>query len=175
MITSLENYIADQLKALDLILGIVKRAVDTLNPLVGQQLGPRNLKCLALFGVMMYQIIELVEAGCAKFLEDQPEDFSMPDLSPANGLGRLGVGGAGLGFGAFHFNHEEQKMWRSQIVLKELLQISELLRKIMALANTGPRGQETVSSASEREGCYHDLEGRLKVVIEKVRGRASMG
>ena len=171
IIANLENYIITDLKALDIILGIIKKAVDTLNKLINVQQDSRSFRCQALFGVIMYQIIELLEAGCAGFLVEHTNGATQG----LDKLDSIGTGGylPSLGFGTFQIDAEDQRSWRAQIVLKELRQSSEILQKIVSLARIGHLRELQEQTGGEREPCYADLERRLKSLCEEVRKAGS--
>ena len=171
IIINLENYIITDLKALDIILGIIKKAIDTLHKLINLQQDSRSFRIQALFGVIMYQIIELLETGCAGFLVEHTK-------AATQGLDKLDsidVGGylPGLGFGTFQIDAEDKRSWRAQIVLKALRQSSEILQKIVSLARIGHIHDLQQQAGSEREPCYADLERRLKSLCEEVRKAGS--
>lgn len=162
IISNLENYVLAELKALDLCLAIVRQTVDELSRLVETQQGSRNFRCMALFSVIMYQIIELLESGCAAFLIEGESE-------PTNGVpGWLRNGSTpGRGFGAFRMGAREQRAWRTEIVLKDLQQGSEVLEKIITLARLGPR-QTCRGTSEERAACYIELERRFAALRERL-------
>ena len=161
IISNLENYILADLKALDLCLAIVRQTVDELSRLVDTQQASRNFRCMALFSVIMYQMIELLEAGCTVFLVENQDGTGkvVPEWL------RKGCT-PGIGFGAFRMGASEQRAWRRDIVLKELRQSSEVLQKIIALARLGPR-QACRGTPEDRAACYSELEGRFAALREK--------
>lgn len=162
IISNLENYILAELKALDLSLTIVRQTVNELSRLIDTQQASRSFRCMALFSVIMYQIVELLEVGCAGFLVESQVGSTdeLPDWLRNGGT-------PGLGFGAFRMDAREQRAWRADIVLKELRQISETLQKIVTLARLGPR-QACQGTSEERAACYSELERRLRALSEKV-------
>ena len=165
IISHLETYILADLKTLDLSLSIVRDTLTEIGRLVDTQRASRNFRCMALFSVIMYQIIELLEAGCDTFLSETKEN-------PADGLpGWLRHGSAAnFGFGAFRMGAKEQRAWRADIVLKELCKSSEILQKIINLARLGPR-QVCNGNPDDRAACYSDLERRLVALREKIGQR----
>jgi hypothetical protein len=163
IILSLEKYLVDELKVFDLILGIVKQVIEKLNPLVSAQLRPRNAKCLALFGTIIYQVIELLEAGCTNFLAEELGDTLSPSRSDSLGgnLNALGFGGFGSG---------DQKRLRSQLVLEELQPIVDIARKVLMLSSVRGKAYDgSVASEVDAVGCQRNIERRLKHLVEKVR------
>ena len=165
IISHLETYILADLKTLDLSLSIVRDTLTEIGRLVDTQRASRNFRCMALFSVIMYQIIELLEVGCDTFLSETKEN-------PADGLpGWLRHGSAAnFGFGAFRMGAKEQRAWRADIVLKELCKSSEILQKIISLARLGPR-QVCNGNPDDRAACYSDLERRLVALREKIGQR----
>lgn len=158
IIISLEKYLVAELKVLDLVLGIVKRVIEILGPLV-EHLGSSNVKCLALFGTIMYQILELVEAGCTNFLTEGLVD-KMADP--------LGDNLHDFGFGTF--NTGNQKRFSCQIVLEELQPIAEIIRKVVTLSKAKMSGQNSQNGTGEKHtGCHEDMQDRLKILMEKVK------
>ena len=162
IISNLENYILLELKALDLSLTVVRQTINELSRLVDTQQASRSFRCMALFSVIIYQIVELLEVGCVGFLSES-------QIGSTNGFPDwLRDGGTpGLGFGAFRMDAREQRAWRADIVLKELQQISETLQKIITLARLGPR-QACQGTSEERAACYSELERRLQALWHKV-------
>ncbi|CAD6577328.1 MAG: hypothetical protein ASARMPRED_008223 [Alectoria sarmentosa] len=162
IISNLESYVLAELKALDLCLAIVRQTVDQLRRLVDTQQASRNFRCMALFSVIMYQIIELLEVGCAAFLV---EGESRPANVVPDGLHNNST--PGFGFGAFRMGAKEQRAWRTDIVLKELRQSSEVLQKIITLARLGPR-HPSPGTSEERAACYSGLERRFAALRESL-------
>jgi len=162
MILSLEKYLADELKVLDLILGIVKRVVDALGPFVEIQVDSRNTKCLSLFSIIMCQIIELVEMGCDKFLaEEREDDLAQSHLDPLGG---------GLGFGAFGNSAESQRRWRSQTILQELHPIAKLLQKIATLSPADPSTDGGRANLNlDVAGSHRKLQASLEFITDRVK------
>lgn len=167
IISNLENYILADLKPLDLILGIIKQTVGSLTDLVHLQQATHNFRCISLFSVVMYQIIELFEAGCGPFLHEGREDDSRRLPAPTNlAIPQCSIG-SGLGFGAFEVQAEEQRSWRAHIVVKELRQCVELLRKVVALARS--KAVEMAPSLVDSvPGCYQNVDHRLHGLIARM-------
>ena len=162
IISNLESYILAELKALDLSLTVVRQAINELSRLVDTQQASRSFRCMALFSVIIYQIVELLEVGCVGFLSEGQigSTGGFPDWLRDGGT-------PGLGFGAFRMDAREQRAWRADIVLKELQQISETLQKIITLARLGPR-QACQGTSEERAACYSELECRLQALWHRV-------
>ncbi|ORY14668.1 hypothetical protein BCR34DRAFT_585638 [Clohesyomyces aquaticus] len=160
--SELESYMVADIKSLRIVLEIVRKGVKRLNDAVGLQQGSRNFRCMAMFGVIMYQIIELLESGCACFLDTTS---GRKDSITVQIQGML----PGLALGGFGMDPEEQSSWRSHIVLKEIQHTSEVLQRIKRLMAVGESGQEQASSTPEdRERCFVDLEMRLKILSDRV-------
>ena len=168
IIGNLENYIKAELKSLDLVLGITKQALETLRSLVElHSSGARpSYRCLALFGVVMYQIVELFEAGCASTLEQEKEsDSAHGGLEKLHGF----AGGTvpGLGFNLFKVDVQEQRAYQARLALKEVEQSSKMLQGIMALAGTGRWGEERLDcQPDEMRADYRDITRRMHILCE---------
>jgi hypothetical protein len=159
IILSLEKYLIDDLKVLDLIFDIVKKVMGQLNPLVEYQFVTRDMKCLTIFRVIVKQIIELLEAGCANFFAELQDDGASEEDGDVIG-GSL----SNLGFGFLNVTPGDQRRWRSQLVLEELQPISQNLRKIVALINTNL--QFTASQV--------DIQTSLSALMETTRRRGGL-
>jgi hypothetical protein len=169
MILSLEKYLYDELKVLDIILGIVKRAVDRLHPLVDLHLAHRDPKSFSLFGIILYQIVQLFEAGCSSFLvggHAESHDQILPD--PLSG------GLHDLAFGSFAMNPDEERQRRSRLVLRELRSVEDLLRKIEGPISVESNAYKGFGSGTERGDCYRDLESRLGILKERARRQGGL-
>ena len=120
---------------------------------------------MALFSVVMYQVTELLEAGCDNFPCETKE-------KPADGLpGWLRHGSAPrFGSGAFRMGAKEQRAWCANVALQEFSKSSEIPQKIIILAHLGPR-HRCNGNPDERVTCYSDLEHRLVALLEKIGQR----
>jgi hypothetical protein len=156
IIVRLEKYQIDKLKVLDLILGIVKRVTERLDPLVHGQFECPNTKCLALFSIILYQIVEILEAGCADFLAETP-DTQIPLSSELMEAGFHELDFSGLGMG-----YKDQEHFRSQIILEVLRPVIKIMQKVLFIST---------KAGIDRDSCYQDREGRLKSLVEKVKKR----
>lgn len=155
IIFSLEKYQADNLKVLDLILGIVKRVAEKLDPLVNGQFGCPSTKCLALFNIIIYQLVEILEAGCADFLADT-SDPKRPLYSELEaGFHELDFGGLGIGY-------KDQERFRSQIILDVLRPVIKITQKMLFIST---------NAGLDRDSCHQDRERRLKTLVDKVKKR----
>jgi hypothetical protein len=156
IITNLETYIDASVRVLDLNLTMVKNALDTLSQVVSMQRDSRNSRCQMLFGVIMYQIIKLLERGCGDFLSKGP-------TSAGGQLSKFEVGGGifpGFGFGGFQVDVGQQRAWRARVVLRELQQVNEMLQRISA---------GRVEPGQQPGTCLSDLERRLGVLCEHLK------
>lgn len=157
IISSLEKYQVDKLKVLDLILGIVKRVTERLDPLVNGQFECPNTKCLTLFSIIMYQLVEILEAGCADFLADT-SDAQRPLSSE--------VLQAGFHELDFSMGYKDQERFRSQVILEVLRPVFRIMQKVLFIST---------KAGLDRDSCYQDKESRLKTLMEKVKKRTSRG
>ncbi|KAI0196703.1 hypothetical protein EV127DRAFT_86028 [Xylaria flabelliformis] len=156
IIFNLEKYQVDKLKVLDLILGIVKGVTRRLDPLVNGQFECYNTKCLALFDIIMYQLVEILEAGCADFLADTADtqrSFSMELIEP--GFHEVNLSGFGIGF-------KDQDRFRSQIILEVLRPVIKIMQKVLFIST---------SAGLHRDNCSREGQSRLKTLEEKVKNR----
>jgi hypothetical protein len=157
IIFSLEKYQVDKLKVLNLILGIVERVTKRLDPLVNDQFECHNTKCLALFDIIMYQLVQLLEAGCADFLADTSDaqrPLSMGLMEP--GFHEVDIGGFGMGF-------KDQKRFRSQTILEVLRPVIRIMQKVIFIST---------SAGLHGDNCSREGQSRLKTLEEKVKNRA---
>jgi hypothetical protein len=175
LISSLENYIIADLKALDIILGIIKKAVDSLNQLISLQEPVCNFRCQMLFGVIMNQIITLLEVGCGSMVDGGkkgPPDSLSPLFgeTPLNSLNSSYLNLPAFALGTFQLDAKEQRSWRAQIVSKELQQTSTILQRIMVLRIDGNSDSNEHASKNRTSPCLlSDVDYRLKALIEAVR------
>ncbi|KAF2122853.1 hypothetical protein BDV96DRAFT_593336 [Lophiotrema nucula] len=162
IVTELESCKVANIQSLQIVLGIVKKAVERLIDIVRLQQESRSFKCMAMFGVLIYQIIELLECGCASFL-NVDADHKNSLASQVHGMLPA------LSFGYLTMDPKEQSSWRCHIVLREIRQTSELLQNIKKLSGVGESGAaDGVSTQLERERCFVDLENRLKALSDRV-------
>jgi hypothetical protein len=157
IIFTLEKYQVDKLKVLDLILSIVKGVTKKLESLVNGQLECPNTKCLAMFDIIRYQLVEILEAGCADFLantSDVLRPLSMELLEP--GFHELDFGGFGMGL-------QDQERFRSQIILEVLRPVIKIMQKVLFIST---------SAGLDRDNCSQEGQNRLKTLEEKIKKRA---
>lgn len=165
MIITLENYILSDLKALELILRAVRQATDDLHKLVQHQQTSRSDRCIFLFFTIMYQIVELLEAG-ARSLDDDVND----------GLGSMMTLGqppfsAGFGFGSFSMGMgaEDQRLWKAHILRREYQRTTEILNSVGSLATMGPGDAPLAPADREhRSKCMTELGRRFKQLCENI-------
>lgn len=170
IISDLENYIVADLKSFKIVLGLVKRALEKLVQLSDMQQGTRTMRCMILLTAIVYQIVELLEV-CFVMLSEESDRQSGPNLTSLRPSGGLLL--PGLGLGDFGIDVEEQNAWRSQMLLKEVRQASEVLRRLKTLAYLGP--EVSAASAAQgsrgREQCFVDLELRLTDLAGRIARR----
>jgi hypothetical protein len=156
ILVTLENYLLSELRALDLILSTVSKAVDDLKKLVELQKPSRCDRCIILFTVIMLQIIALLEAG-SNSIDNEPDTVGDILSGPQPGFGPA------LCFSGFVPTSEEQRLWRSRIITREYRHVGEILSSVMVLARLGPRGSSDDSRAVDaRLKCLSNIEQRLK-------------
>ncbi|KAI8623711.1 hypothetical protein F5Y19DRAFT_492003 [Xylariaceae sp. FL1651] len=160
IIFSLEKYQADKLKVLNLILGIVKGVTKRLDPLVNGQFECHNTKCLSLFDIIIYQLVEILEAGCADFLADNSDaqrPLPMELMEP--GFQEVDMSGLGLGL-------KDQDRFRSQTILEVLRPVIRIMQKVLFISK---------SVGLHGGNCAREGQSRLKTLEENVRNRAEGG
>ncbi|KAI0141790.1 hypothetical protein GGR57DRAFT_486639 [Xylariaceae sp. FL1272] len=157
IIFSLEKYQVDKLKVLNLILGIVKGVTKRLDPLVNGQFECHSTKCLALFDIIIYQLVEMLETGCADFLAEVPDipgPFPLDLMEP--GFHEVDMSGFGMGL-------KDQERFRSQNILEVLRPLIRIMQKVLFIStNAGFQGDSVA-----REG-----QTRLRTLEDKVKNRA---
>lgn len=166
IISDLENYIVADLKSFKIVLGLVKRALEKLTLLGDMQKSSRNMRCIILLTAIMYQIVELLDV-CQEMVSEETERQASATFS----LRPSGLLLPGLGLGDFGIDAEEQKAWRSQMVLKEVRQASEVLRSMKKLAGIGPNFSSQSEQGLSREHCFVDLEFRLTDLAGRIARR----
>ncbi|KAL9119545.1 MAG: hypothetical protein Q9187_003904, partial [Circinaria calcarea] len=136
IITNLETYIDAQTKVLDISLEVVRKAVTSITRIINQ--GSNGRCCHMLLGAITYQVMLVLERGCATFLEQHHAAASGSSSREINGgLPQFDpVGGmlSGFGLGGFGVDAAEQRAWRARMVLKEIRQVNEIFKSITALA-----------------------------------------
>jgi hypothetical protein len=160
IVCNLESYIMAELKAPDIVLGIVKQTVAQLMELVAIQQVKHSFRCIALLSVIIYQVIELLEYGCTSFLKEFGKSAQTNSLL-------LGKQPSTLSFGSFGFKAEEQRSFRVHLFIKELNQCSELLQRIVTVANIASRTQGNEVSIDHKD-CFVVVEKRLNNLIKKL-------
>ncbi|KAJ4357170.1 uncharacterized protein N0V89_001745 [Didymosphaeria variabile] len=162
ILVTLENYLFSELRALDLILATVSKAVDDLKKLVELQQQSRCDRCIILFTTVMLQVIALLEAGSNSATDHELD--AVDDII----YGTQPRPGPSLHFGAFLPTSEEQRSWRSRIITREYRHVGEILSGVMVLARLGPRGSSTDPTAVDsRLKCLGNIEQRLKEMAAK--------
>lgn len=163
VIGTLENYLLGSLKNLDLIMEILSRSGMEMQKLVRLQQKSRCDRCLLLFNTVIFQMIELLEAG-AKPLSAGRADF-------LGGAGFFPIEEAGFGFGSLSPSTEEQRSWRSRIVRGACKHVGEVVSGVIGIAQMGPRGVSLPPGAIEqRVKCLVEMELKLKKLYEREGG-----
>jgi hypothetical protein len=179
IITTLENYLLSELNVLDLILTTVRAVAAEMTSLIQHVQESRGERCIYLFLTIMHQIIELLESGSRAMLSEGSD--SLPPTSPLSDPFSSSVSLSvtmnphmpSLGFSAFSLSAEEQRGFRTRVLIREYQNIGELLVKIVALARLGPRGAPMdQESVDQRSKCVTGLEMRLRDMKEKATGMA---
>lgn len=156
IISDLEGYIMAELKTFKILLGIIRKALETLSDLIRQQQSSRSLRCMMLFTTLMYQIYELLEVCYTTITEERGKQR------------RLAVGSSRLGLGDFSaIDLEEQSVMRIQSIVREAQQALEIVGQLRALAAVGPDQARLDAGADSSTGrargdCYLDLEFRFR-------------
>ena len=181
IILNLESYIGANVTSFDILLGILKKAIDMLNHLVAIQRDATNVRINGLLGVIMCQITLLFESGCEEFLASPANRADSQNTAPtsfgtgvssAPRLGGIAEYFSGFNFGVFQVDPQEQRAWRARVILKELQQASEILQRIVALGRMGQghnMPQTSLSFHPQQELCFTDIERRLESLCEDVR------
>ena len=161
IIEGLENYISSELKALDLILNVVKYAVTQLTEIFHHQQS-LSIRTMPLLTTIMYQILELLEAGCKEFFSNVNHLLSR---SPGRATTEKDLGFA---FGIFKPQAQEQTDWKARMVLRDLHQCSELLQKITAVSVAVARQENQSRPAAAGPDCYSDLRDKLQKLTQEI-------
>ena len=162
ILITLENYIMSELKALDLILVVVRKACDELRRLIQYQQQSRCDRCLFLFVATMHQVVELLDAG-TRFM-DGTED-THHDVLGASNAGFM----PSFGFGGLSVSAEEQRSWKTHLIRREVQHVEEAFKCLVALSKLGPSCAPTdPESMEQRENCLTGLQQRFKEICERV-------
>ena len=161
IITSLENYIIADLKALDIVLDIAKKTGDRLEELMRHQQDLRTHCCIALFSVILHQVVCLLENGCSTLTKSQDQRCN----NAADRFDAVGSSKPLFGFGTFQMDPEEQRAWQSQVVVRELQHIERVLQQMNNLSREGD-GQ---ARPREFGGWGRDLGRRISTMNEMLQ------
>lgn len=163
VIGTLENYLLGELKNLDLIMEIISRAGAEVSNLVKLQQEARCDRCVLLFNTVVFQLIELLDAG-ARALSDVQKDFPGASLYPA-----------GFGFGSLSHGPEDQRLWRSRVMRGACHRVGDLISGVIGLVRLGPRGESLAPEAVEqRVKCLVAMERKLKCIYDREGGEDSV-
>ena len=166
IICYLENYLMANVKVFSITLESIMRAVDHLNRLIMLQQASKNPRCLAIFGVVLLQLIELLERGCAHFFEQAPSATSPDSKEIPSGSAPSG-GLLNFGYGAYE---EEQRAMDARLIVRGIQRSSEVLQKIKKLSSlTGDDARYSSSrTVEERERRFVDFEYRLSMLTTQM-------
>jgi hypothetical protein len=167
IISDVENYIMAALKSFKILLGIIRKALNSLKTLIGLQQASSNLRCFFLFCTILYQVLEMLESCFANVQREyNTSRHTTADVSP------LGLWKPSTGLEDFGMDPEEQSEWRLQIILKEVNHATEVLKKMKSLAGVGPDVNESLGdeASTSREGCHLDLENRFQDLSSRISG-----
>ncbi|KAI0468888.1 hypothetical protein F4859DRAFT_516635 [Xylaria cf. heliscus] len=154
IIATLESYLLLELKALDLILEVTRKAAGELEKLVHLQKEARCGRCIILFVAALSQITELLDTG-TKQLPDSGVGFQSR-FHPGLQMAFM----PSLGFGAFSFGAEEQLSMRLSLIRRECRHIGKILANVEALATTG------TAMLDPRTTCLKSLKQRLEEMCD---------
>ncbi|KAF2446662.1 hypothetical protein P171DRAFT_512465, partial [Karstenula rhodostoma CBS 690.94] len=163
ILITLENYIVSELKALDLILSVVRKACDELRRLIQYQQESRCDRCLFLFVATMHQVVELLDAGSRCMNDNEDAHHDMP--------GALNSGFIpSFGFGGFSVSAEDQRSWKVHLIRRETQHVDEAFKCLVALSKLGPPSCAPTDpeSVKQRENCITGLQTRFKEICERM-------
>ncbi|KAI1173515.1 hypothetical protein F4777DRAFT_446238 [Nemania sp. FL0916] len=156
IIYDLENYIVSELKAFNIILGIIRQTYEKLNELVESQRDSLNPRCSTLFSTILYQILELM-AMCLSIADSERGE--------ENGRPSIGIS-MGLGLGYSSIDADEQSKLGVRIIAKEARRATELLHKLRSLSPRSGNGAGTDRGGASRD-VYIDLELRFQEISSR--------
>ena len=168
IISSLENYIATELRSEDLILNVSHCAAAQLSTLVDMQKDSRTVRCLVLFSTVLHQLFELLEVGCSTILAERDGQGSSISSVLSGELKSFG----NFGLGPSAVDVEEQLTWKARKMAKVLQHTMEVLHKVSALARAGPVSQ-TRRQPVDRDWCLNDLMRRISHLHSQLCNKAS--
>jgi hypothetical protein len=170
IIGDVENYIMADLRCFKILLGTVRKALNSLKTLIGLQQASRNLRCLFLFSTVMYQVLEMLETCVVNVQRESKAGCSSLSTTSSLGLRKDSM----MGIEHFGMDPEEQSEWRLQIILKEVNHATEVLKKMKSLAGVGPDQEASRhdEASKSRQGCYLDLELRLEDLSTRISSLA---
>ncbi|KAL9093444.1 MAG: hypothetical protein Q9159_000298 [Coniocarpon cinnabarinum] len=150
IVSTLEEYIFQDLKPLDIILNTCRLTLDQLSGLIVAYAEKRNGKCSALLFVIFHQICELIETGARSLLHREEEAVSLFERHDRSG-----------GLSRFRSNARAHQMLQAESTLEQLERHQSLIRHFSGLiqplhGELGPRGQQ--SSLIETEALMRRVE-----------------
>ena len=169
LISSLEKYLLDDLKVLDFILGTVKGVLVQLNPFIELHNARQDVKCLILFFIICHQIVELLEIGCANFLDEGSLDDGMCKGDLTTGSPPITSSSiAGLGFDVFS-SPKNQRRWQSQIILDEMQPFARILHVLDGFVTAEDGQVQKQGTHDLQHNYYGNLIDRLNLLVEKLK------
>jgi hypothetical protein len=165
IVVTLENYIINNLKVLDLIITSVRSVAEEMRKVLQHQRELRSERCMFLSTTIMHQVIELLEAGANDVFEREraeqghtgaSDDFL--DFTPKIGFGALST-----------FNVEEQRAMKINVLRRECQNMEEVLGQLIALAKLGPIASLPLTPAEmdDKAKCFSGLQIRLKELVRR--------
>jgi hypothetical protein len=175
LISSLEKYIGARIAVVDILLGVARSVMGRMQQLVRLQQDRQEYRCLALFSVIMSQLIEMLETGCTSIVNEASDPrtglLAQPLHAPPS-CDLSDLGSVDLAFAPLGIDAEERRAWRTQQLVKELNHASELVMVIKNLAAIMKSSQGLDPSIMvEQGGCFAELEDRLRALRDKVTQR----
>jgi mevalonate kinase len=162
VIAYVEAYIESGMSDFKIILGIIRQVLDKLTSMITIQQAPPNSRCLMLFLTILYHLLALVEV-------------CLPGLAKAKRHGRsarLGSSGStssGFGYRGLIFDPEEQALFHTQTLVKEIQEIIGIIMRLKMLSGIGPSHDEVngtdTATGKARVDCYADLQSRFEVIV----------
>jgi hypothetical protein len=165
IINNLEGYVEAKVRVLDLTLTVVKKAVEDLTRVSNMQQHWKSPRTHTMFATIMYQIVELLEYGCADFLAQ-----AAPTGNMTGKFDSVGSALAGFGFGSIQIDPKEQRAWRAKVVIREIQHVNEIHQWMIRLARRGPLSQATRSWPPDADPLWHrNAEQRLAALCGELR------
>ncbi|KAH8888275.1 hypothetical protein GQ53DRAFT_843658 [Thozetella sp. PMI_491] len=169
ILATLENYLLSELKTLDLILEVTRKAAAELQNLIRIQEQSCGDRCILLFGIILAQMIDLLEAGAKSVDENSADVLGSGVLAslPASFV-------SSMAFSAFSLS-AEQRSWQSRLIRREYHHVGAILSSVIGLARRGPQGASSTAETVEQRTQYLTrLERKLKDLEEREKERGDV-